>query len=151
MIAQKVVYVKTEKGKMSDITDEVSAFIKKSGADFGIANIFVQHTTCSVFIQENETMLKEDIRYMLDHVSEKPIYYHPGNARNHMKASVLGQSVNVPIIMGKPGLGAWQRILLYEFDRTTRRAVVVTIIGEKLSEQERKQIMEKMSENIEIG
>lgn len=150
MLAQKILLVNTERGKMKDITDEIQAFLKKAGTDFGMVNVFVQHTTCSVFIQEPETMLKEDIRYMMDRIVEKPIYYHPENAQSHMKSSILGQSVTIPIIMGKLGLGTWQRVMLYEFDRTTKRKVVLTVSGEKLTEEERKLVKKKMSEEIKL-
>ena len=150
MLAQKILFIGTEKGKIKDITTYVKDFVEKTKADFGILNVFVQHTTCSVFIQEPETMLKEDIRYMMEKMVEKPVYYHPENAQSHMKSSVLGQSVTIPITMGKLGLGAWQRILLYEFDRTTRRKVVLTISGEKLTDEERKAVEKKMSEEVKL-
>ena len=150
MLAQKIVHVRTERGKFSDITDEVEAFVKKSGIDFGIAHVFVQHTTCSIVIQENETMLKEDIRQMLDRVVERPIYYHPSNARSHLKSAITGSSVTIPVSMGSLGLGTWQRILLLEFDRSGRRDVVITVVGEKLSEKERKRIEESLGEEVEL-
>ena len=150
MIAQKIIHVRTERGKIKDITDEVEAFLEKTGIDFGIANIFVQHTTCSLIIQENETMLKEDIMQTLDEMVERPIYYHPANARSHLKAMVTGSSVTIPVTMGRLALGTWQRVLLIEFDRTGMRDVVITITGEKLGEKEREKIRKRIEESIEL-
>lgn len=104
----------------------------------GIANIFIQHTSASLTINENadpdvrtdfethfNVMVPEEANYFR-HTSEGP-----DDMTSHIKASLLGSFISIPVTNGELNLGAWQGIYLCEHrDRGGRRKVVVTIFGE---------------------
>lgn len=104
----------------------------------GIAHIFIKHTSASLTINENadpdvrtdmEThfniMVPDDADYY-EHTAEGP-----DDMTSHIKASILGSSVTIPVTNGKLNLGTWQGIYLNEHrDRGGRRKIVVTVFGE---------------------
>ena len=104
----------------------------------GLAHIFIKHTSASLTINENvdpdvrtdmEThfniMVPDDADYYL-HTAEGP-----DDMTSHIKASILGSSVTVPVTNGKLNLGTWQGIYLCEHrDHGGKRKIVVTITGE---------------------
>ena len=57
--------------------------------------------------------------------------WHDGNGHSHLQATLLGQSISVPVSDGRPVLGTWQQIFLLECDvKPRRRIVVVTVMGD---------------------
>ncbi|MBS1263937.1 MAG: hypothetical protein MAG715_01132 [Methanonatronarchaeales archaeon] len=116
-----------------DVTEEVSEEVEASGVDSGIGVASVTHTTAALVIQENETELSEDLMNVLDDLVPKGAgYLHDGsdgNAHSHLRAALLGGSVSFPVTDGRPVLGTWQRILLFEADGPRRRTVEVEVVG----------------------
>lgn len=121
------------------ITDEILSQLPDfSGITSGIAHIFIQHTSAGLSINENadpsvrrdfEThfnrMVPEDTS-MFEHTLEGP-----DDMTSHIKSSILGHSVSVPVTNGKFNMGTWQGIYLCEHrNRGGKRQLVVTIIGE---------------------
>ncbi len=105
----------------------------------GIAHIFIQHTSASLTINEN---VSADVRgdmelHFSQMVPENAPYYHhifegPDDMPAHIKASILGSSLTIPITNGKFNLGTWQGIYLCEHrNHGGRRRLVITINGEK--------------------
>ncbi len=148
MLAQKIIHVPTLKGRCVDITDDVREFVRKTRVAFGIANVFVHHTTCALVIQENDRMLEADTERLLREITGQRVYFHPDNADSHLKSVLTGSSVTVPVTNNELALGTWQRILLWDFDRTSKRKVTITVIGEVLEKHEEERVSEKMKEKV---
>jgi secondary thiamine-phosphate synthase enzyme len=104
----------------------------------GIANLFLQHTSASLTINENVSPdVREDLESILDHlVPEEEAYYRhiyegPDDIPAHAKSSLLGASLSVPITRGRLALGRWQGVYLCEHrNRAPSRTIVVTVLGE---------------------
>jgi secondary thiamine-phosphate synthase enzyme len=96
----------------------------------GVVTVFVPHTTAGVTIQENaDPPLKGDITRALDRIFPWEAGYRhcEDNAASHMKAVVVGSSVQVIFSGGKLILGTWQAICLCEFDGPRTREVVIKV------------------------
>ena len=116
----------------ADITSDVAREVETSGVAEGIVTVFVRHTTAGVTINENAD--PDVIRDMLDtlcRLAPKDSGYRhaEGNSDSHMKASLMGSSVSVPVEGGRMVLGRWQGIYLCEFDGPRAREIVVKVVG----------------------
>ncbi|MFP4619583.1 MAG: secondary thiamine-phosphate synthase enzyme YjbQ, partial [Spirochaetaceae bacterium] len=102
----------------------------KSGIGDGMCTVFIPHTTCGVTLNENaDPSVRSDIRMELDKIVPlQDGYAHmEGNSAAHIKASLMGSSVSIPLQNGDLMLGTWQGIYLCEFDGPRTRSVVVTL------------------------
>ena len=137
MTYQQTLEIRTRGRGTLEITNEVAKLVRDSGISTGIANIFVQHTSCSLMITENadpavlhdlETLAK---RWAPDRDSA---YRHDTEGDDDMAAhgrSVLsGCFVTVPVGSGELLLGTWQGICLWEHRTVPHlRSIVVTVMG----------------------
>ena len=130
-MALKRLYIKTQtKQEMIDITERVQRAVRELSVTDGACVLFVPHTTAALTINEHaDPAVKEDILTMLSKlVPAGPHYQHAeGNAHAHIRASLLGHSVTVPIEDGKIVLGTWQGIFFCEFDGPRQREVWVVL------------------------
>lgn len=120
-----------------DITGQVSDILTESKIKEGIAVIFVQGSTAGITAIEYEPNLIKDFQEFLEKVIPRDKNYHHGatwgddNGFSHLRASLIGPSLAVPLENGKMILGAWQQIVLCDFDnRSRQRRIIVKIIGE---------------------
>lgn len=114
-----------------DITAQVREQINKAGIMNGICVVNTAHTTVGLAVNEAAADLFRDTLRLLDRfVPGSGNYEHPDNSDSHMKASLVGSSVVLPVIDGKPELGTWQSVLLWEFDGPRARTVRVQAVGE---------------------
>ncbi|MFO7946789.1 MAG: secondary thiamine-phosphate synthase enzyme YjbQ [Armatimonadota bacterium] len=116
-----------------DITEQVSRAITELGAKTGIVCISVPHCTCSVYVNENETGLVQDTLDMLREMTQDRQWRHnriDNNADAHLAASLVGNSVMLPVRDGQLELGTWQRVMLVELDGPRSRRITVTTISE---------------------
>ncbi len=105
--------------------------------EHGILHVFIQHTSASLTVNENaDPTVREDFESHFDRAvpENAPYYRHtaegPDDMPAHIKASLMGASVTVPISSGRLNLGTWQGIYLCEHrDRGGPRRLVVTAIG----------------------
>ncbi|MDT8391138.1 MAG: secondary thiamine-phosphate synthase enzyme YjbQ [Lentisphaeria bacterium] len=116
--------------QMVDITGQIEALLP---ADFsGAALIFCQHTTAGLTINENaDPDVVHDMLGEFDQLSpwNNPAFKHgEGNSSAHVKATLAGSSVTVPVERGRMLLGTWQSIYLCEFDGPRSRRVIVTLL-----------------------
>ena len=121
----------TSRIEFVEITSQVRDAIARSGASEGLAIVYVPHTTAGVTINEAaDPAVVQDINAKLSSlVPHQGNYRHTeGNADAHIKASLMGSSVQVIISRGSPVLGTWQGIFFCEFDGPRTRQVVVKII-----------------------
>ena len=116
--------------EMLDITAEVQRVVASAGAGAGVCVVFVPHTTAGVTINENaDPSVQRDVIAELNKVIpvEDNYAHAEGNSAAHIKASLMGSSVSVPIEDGRLQLGTWQGIFFCEFDGPRRRRVWVQI------------------------
>ena len=121
------------------ITREVLQAIPEiSQIKTGMLNVFIQHTSASLTINENASpdVRRDFERYFNQTVPDSTPYFEhdyegPDDMPAHIKSSQLGASLNIPIQDGKPALGTWQGIYLGEHrDRGGSRRLVITAFGQ---------------------
>jgi secondary thiamine-phosphate synthase enzyme len=111
-----------------DITADVKATVGRLGITDGVVTVFVPHTTAGVTINENaDPDVTADMAKALEHaVPWSAGYAHgEGNSAAHVKASMMGSSVQVIVEGGRLQLGTWQAIYFCEFDGPRARKVWV--------------------------
>ena len=116
------------------ITDDVARIVAASGVQEGLALVSAMHITAGVFVNDWEDGLIGDFEEWLEKLAPagRPYrHHHTGedNADAHLKRTIMGHQVTVPITAGKPDLGPWEQIFYAEFDGRRRKRVVVKIIG----------------------
>ena len=110
-----------------DITSQLQAAVQHSGVQEGVCFIFCPHTTAGLTFNEDwDATVRQDLEVGLDLISPaRPEYCHEeGNSPAHLKSTLVGASLFVPIVGGKLALGMWQGIFLVEFDGPRRRTVL---------------------------
>jgi secondary thiamine-phosphate synthase enzyme len=118
------------RAQMVDVTAQVASELVARGVKTGVCYIYVPHTTAGVTINENaDPDVVTDILNGLERlVPLKGNYRHAeGNSDAHIKASLMGFTVSVPIIDGRLALGTWQGIYFCEFDGPRRRKMLIGI------------------------
>ena len=104
----------------------------------GLMVVFIKHTSAALTINENaDPTVRQDFESFLNNLipENHPVYRHvlegPDDMPAHLKASLIGSSVTVPIVNGRLGLGTWQGIYLCEFrNHGGSRKLVLTVNGE---------------------
>lgn len=119
--------------QMIDITKDVKEAVIKSGVKDGIVVVFTPHTTGSITLFENvDANLRRDFLQLLKtYVSGQEYAHKGGNAAGHLKSSMTGASVSIPVVDGHPMFGEWQGIFFCEFDgpREVRDIIIKVIHG----------------------
>ena len=127
-----------------DITQDVEAILTESGIKDGQALVFSPHSTASIAVNENESLLLQDFQrllYRLVPIDER--YSHDlfelkravrsdgrSNGHSHCKDFLLGVSEIIPVADGKMLLGEHQNIFLVEMDGARKRNIIIQIMGE---------------------
>lgn len=120
------------------ITREVlDAFPELQQIQSGMLHVFIPHTSASLTLNENaDPSVRMDLERHLDVLApeEQAHYTHtyegPDDMPAHIKASLMGSSVQIPIVRGNPGLGTWQGIYLCEHrDQGGARSLILTAWG----------------------
>jgi secondary thiamine-phosphate synthase enzyme len=117
--------------EMVDITERVTAFIKRHNIGSGLCCLFVPHTTAGITINENaDFTVQLDINSRLSElIPAGENYSHlEGNADSHIKSTVVGSSLNIIIDRGRLVLGTWQSIYFCEFDGPRNRSLYIKLI-----------------------
>jgi secondary thiamine-phosphate synthase enzyme len=122
--------------ELINITGEIQECLEESGIRDGILLCNAMHITSSVFINDDEAGLHQDIEKWLERLApEKPYnqYSHntfEDNADAHLKRTVMGREVVVAVTDGKLDFGPWEQIFYGEFDGRRAKRVLVKIIGD---------------------
>ena len=140
---QKIELQSTTQIEFIDITEKAEDIVEKSGVREGQVLIYSPHTTASVIVNHNESMLIQDFMrtlYRLVPVSDR--YSHDlfelnrsntsdgrSNGHSHCKAILLGVSQTLPIEKGKIILSEKQSIFFVEMDGARKREVIIQVIG----------------------
>lgn len=120
-----------------DLTGRVNDVLGLSGIENGIVTIFVNGSTAGITTCEYEPGQLKDLKELFESLVPSGKTYHhdaawgDGNGFSHLRASLLGPSLSVPIVSGRLILGRWQQIILIDFDnRSRKRTVVMQFIGD---------------------
>jgi secondary thiamine-phosphate synthase enzyme len=121
--------------EIRDITPDVERIVAAANVSDGFALVSAMHITASVFVNDHEPGLWSDILTWLEELAPaKPGYKHHAtgedNADAHLKRSILGHQVMVPITNGALDLGPWERVHYAEFDGQRTKRIVVKVMGE---------------------
>ena len=130
MLKEITVHTNTQT-QIIDITAQIQKVVRESGISEGLCCVFIPHTTAGVTINENaDPSVKHDIIMELNKVIPLNDHYRhlEGNSAAHIKASIIGSSVNVPVENNNLLLGTWQGICFCEFDGPRQRNVYVKIV-----------------------
>ena len=126
LVARANLHLDTRGPGLTDITGEARRFIAETNAGDGALLVFLRHTSASLTIQENaDPDVMADMETVLDRmVPWNGGYRHAeGNTAAHVKASMMGSSVQVQVSGGRLRLGTWQSLYLCEFDGPRTREV----------------------------
>jgi len=119
------------------ITSDISAALKESLPEAGVLHIHIMHTSAGLTINENaDPDVRHDCELYFNKIVPEnlPGMRHtiegPDDMPAHIKASLVGNSISLPIVKGKLGLGTWQGIYLCEFrNHASSRRLLVTVIS----------------------
>ena len=136
--SQQTVKLSPKKRGFHLITDEVMSQVDLSGVSVGLMHLFIQHTSASLTINENASSdVRGDFeRHFQRMVPDGADYFQhtlegPDDMPAHIKASLLGFSLSIPVKDGRPVLGTWQGIYLCEHrERGGGRTLTITVHGE---------------------
>ena len=136
---QTTISINTRGAGLFEFTEQVAAHVRRAGVANGLLTLFVQHTSCSIVIQENADPdvrrdLAEFFRRLAPHSDDPSMRWithrteGPDDMPAHLKAAVLPTSLSIPITEGKLALGTWQGVYLFEHrDAPQTRRVVAHI------------------------
>lgn len=121
-----------------DLTDQLQTLVKNSGIRVGQLTAMVTGSTAALTTTEFEPGLVEhDLAAALEKIAPRDAHYEheatwgDDNGHSHVRASLLGPSLALPVVDGRIPLGTWQQVILMELDtRPRRRQVAVTLIGD---------------------
>jgi len=120
-----------------DITGELARLVQQSGLNDGTLTVFCASSTSGITTVEFESGAVSDLKRMFEElVPSNRDYAHnatwdDGNGHSHMRASLLGPSLTIPIVGKRLTLGTWQQVIYVDFDiRPRHRELVVQMIGE---------------------
>lgn len=138
MFTQESFHTETHRGRGTyDITDRVAAVVRRSGADAGLCHVFIHHTSASLVLCENaDPMVRRDLEAFMRRLvpDGDPLYDHtaegPDDMPAHVRAILTKMDLTLPVSGGRPALGTWQGIYLWEHrTHPHRRKVTVTVQG----------------------
>ncbi|HEX7794006.1 MAG TPA: secondary thiamine-phosphate synthase enzyme YjbQ [Vicinamibacterales bacterium] len=116
------------------ITDNIAEIVAKSGVKEGMALVSAMHITAGVYVNDWENGLIHDFQEWLERLAPAGLNYRhhqtgEDNADAHLKRTIMGHQVMLPITEGKLDLGPWEQVFYAEFDGRRKKRVVVKIMG----------------------
>jgi len=116
------------------ITDDVARVVAASGVQEGMVLVSAMHITAGVYVNDWENGLISDFQAWLEKLAPSGLdYAHhqtgEDNADAHLKRTLMGQQVTLPITKGALDLGPWEQVFYAEFDGQRRKRVVVKVMG----------------------
>jgi secondary thiamine-phosphate synthase enzyme len=120
----------SQREELIDITEQIEKAVRDSGVTSGLAVCFIPHTTAGITINEAaDPDVRRDIVYKLGkEIPTQDGYHHAeGNSDAHIKASLMGSSLQVLVEQGRLLLGRWQGVYFCEFDGPRTRQLLVKV------------------------
>jgi secondary thiamine-phosphate synthase enzyme len=135
--ATGVIEISAQGQGLHEITAEIVRWAEAQAIGEGLLTLFCRHTSCSLLIQENAApAARRDLeRYFARVAPESADYEHddegPDDMPAHLRAALTQVQLSIPVIGGKPALGTWQGIYLFEHRCAPhRRSLALHLIGE---------------------
>lgn len=120
-----------------DVTDQVKTVIRESGISDGLVVVSSIGSTASVSTIEYEGALVEDVREQLERMVSQTMHsrhsqtWGDDNGFSHIRATLMGPGITIPVAEGEPVLGTWQQIVIIDHDNRPRsRKFFVQVLGE---------------------
>ena len=120
--------------ELFDLTDNINQFVRDTGIQEGRVTIFVPGSTGAIVAVEYERGLIQDVKDIIPLLIPKGKgYLHDridSNAHSHLRATLYGPEMTVPVSKGRMTLGTWQQVVFLELDvRSRHRRVIFQIMG----------------------
>lgn len=139
MIANTTITVGTRGKGLYPFTRSVEEWIAKQKLANGLLTVFIQHTSCSLVIQENaDPDVTLDLRDFFERLvpEEEESYRHtaegPDDMTSHIRSTLTQTSLNIPVISGRLALGTWQGLYVFEHRaHPHQRRIILQWIGER--------------------
>jgi secondary thiamine-phosphate synthase enzyme len=128
---KKIEIITRQRTEFIDITRSIQDVVSEQKTGEGICLIFNPHTTAALTINENADpdVVSDIIDYLEKIVPKNAGYIHTeGNSDAHIKSSLIGCNITIPVVKGRLSLGTWQGIYFCEFDGPRTRNVYVTVV-----------------------
>lgn len=132
-----VLPIRASRAGLHEFTNDVRQFIAGSGIHEGLLTLFCRHTSASLVIQENAApAARRDLERYFERIApEGADYEHddegPDDMPAHLRSALTATQLSIPVKGGKPLLGTWQGIFLFEHRRNTPdRQIVLHLVGE---------------------
>ncbi|HEY4076630.1 MAG TPA: secondary thiamine-phosphate synthase enzyme YjbQ [Rhizomicrobium sp.] len=130
------VSVSTHGPGLYEITDQLAAVLKDAGD--GLLTCFIRHTSASLLIQENaDPDVQKDLQDFFAHLAKKGMDFRhtaegPDDMPSHIRSALTQTSIGIPVRQGKPVLGTWQGLYVFEHrDAPHRREVLLHYVGDQ--------------------
>lgn len=135
--ASATLSIRADRPGLREISEEVRDFVAGSGIRQGLLTIFCRHTSASLVVQENAApAAKRDLEAYFERIApEDGPYEHddegPDDMPAHLRSALTQTQLSIPVEGGRPVLGTWQGIFLFEHRRNTPgRQIALHLIGE---------------------
>ncbi len=136
--ASRILHVETHGQGLVEISGEVLQWVEAQGMREGLLTLFCRHTSASLLIQENAAReVKADLQdFFAEIAPEAPGRYRhddegPDDMPAHLRAALTPVQLSIPVAAGRPVLGRWQGIYLFEHrSRPHRREIALHLLGE---------------------
>lgn len=119
-----------QRDEFIDVTELILEQVRSCDLEEGILHVYIPHTTAGITINDKMPNVSRDILIAMDNAYpiEGDYKHDAGNSPAHIKASLMGSSINVPFIEKKLLLGGWQRIYFCEFDGPKVRKMIFKVV-----------------------
>lgn len=132
-----VLPIRANRPGLTEFTEKVREFVCDSGFQEGLLTIFCRHTSASLVIQENAApAARRDLEAYFERIApEGDPYEHddegPDDMPAHLRSALTATQLSIPVQSGRPVLGTWQGVFLFEHRRATpQREIVLHLVGE---------------------
>ena len=129
--------VATKGPGLYEITGQLQKFVAAEKFSDGLATCFIRHTSASLLIQENaDPDVQKDLQTFFAHLAKNGMNYRhtaegPDDMPSHIRSALTQTSIAIPLRGGKPALGTWQGLYLFEHrDAPHKREVLLHFIGD---------------------
>jgi secondary thiamine-phosphate synthase enzyme len=124
----------SKRRELVNVTERVAKIVADSGIAEGMCLVSAMHITAGIWVNDEESGLKEDVMEWLEGLAPVGDYRHhqtgEDNADAHLKRTILHHQVVLPVTKGKLDLGPWEQVFYAEFDGRRKKRVIVKVLGE---------------------
>ncbi len=129
--------IRASRAGLIEITDSMREFVANSGIQEGLLTIFCRHTSASLMFQENAApAARRDIERFFERIAPEDAGYEhddegPDDMPAHLRSALTATELSIPVQDGRPVLGTWQGIFLFEHRRNPpEREIALHLVGE---------------------